>query len=384
MPYQIKTLIRQMINILLKMMPCKLKDLLSLSKLIIRASIKLSTQKPRKMRTLTSPLIGIIANSTSLENREALIQELGEPENGFFNPLKFRYKALKGEIIPLDIQPNEILQSAGFNKAKKAMLKAVEYLVKQGAEVICFTASTKRLPGKSGKEIKKLYPNQIFSIGDNATIISFKCILEHFLTALDTEKDQLACIGAGFIGEQAISMFLNHGFKNITVLSEYSNDLPLPIKLIKKIDDLPRDIKLMTACTHKYQPELTNFKDFFNPYAKIIDVSVPPMISFELYQSLHLNNQRFDAGDFFLTGIKYDFPPEILGFPGESFWYGCFSEAIMLTLAYIDGYRLKSYDFFSINEKSQNIIRAYLKKEKAEIPFINFYEKTTETRKISL
>lgn len=330
------------------------------------------------------PLIGIIANSTSLKNREALIKELGEPEDGFFDPLRFKYKDLEGEIVPLDIQPNEILQSAGFNKAKKAMLKAVEYLVRRGAKVICFTASTKRLPGKSGKEIKKLYPNQIFSIGDNATIISFKFILEHFLAVLDKEKDHVACVGAGFIGDQAISIFLNHGFKNISVVSEYSNDLPPPIKVVERIEDLPQDIKLMTACTHKYQPDLKSFKDLFAPFAKIIDVSVPPMISLELYQSLHLGNQRFDAGDFFLDGISYDFPPGILSFPEEGFWYGCFAETVMLTLAHLDGYRLNSYDFFSINEKSQKLINAYLKKEKAQIPFINFFDSTTQIRKIEM
>lgn len=359
----------------------------ALSKEIIKANLKSQTKAGGKMKkngSLTKPVIGIIANSTSLKNREDLIKELGEPENGFFKPLKFTYRDLEGEIIPLDIQPNEILQTAGFKKSKKAMLKAVNYLVERGAKVICFTASTKRLPGKSGKEIKKLYPEQIFSIGDNATIISFKFILEQLLASLDKENDHVACVGAGFIGEQAIASFIDQGFKNISVVSKYANNLPASVKVLDEIKQLPSDIKLMAACSHKYQPDVSCFKYLFTPRAFIIDVSVPPMVGLELYQSLHLGTRRFDAGDFFLKNINYEFPPETLGFPEKGFWFGCFSEAIMLTLAHVHGLNLESYDFFSINEKSQKLLYSYLKKEKVQIPFINFFDSTASIRRVSL
>lgn len=351
----------------------------------IKAIIKKYTKKKEIMSTLTEKnLIGIIANSSSPKNRELLVRGLGPPKNGIFNPLKFTYGHLKGEIIPLDVQPNEILHSAGFFQAKQAAFRAVDYLVEQGAKIICFTASTKRLPGKEGKEIKNLYPEHIFSLGDNATIISFKFILEHFLAALDKEEDEIACVGAGFIGNEAINSFLNNGFKKINVVSKYLNNLPPIVKIVNLVEQLPKNLKLMASCSHKYKPDLNSFKDLFAKKATIIDVSVPPMVNLKLYKSLPQEVERLDAGDFYLDGIDYDFDPKILGFPEKAYWYGCFTEAVILALAHSDGHDLSHYNFFAINQNNQELINGYLKRERLCIPFINFFEPKKEIRKICL
>lgn len=336
------------------------------------------------MRTLkTKPLIGIIANSTSPSNRDDLINELGPPKDGLFNPLRFSYKDFKGEIIPIDIQPNDVLQTAGFFRAKAAMFKAVEYLVSQGAEVICFTASTKRLAGKSGKDIKKLYPNQTFTIGDNATIISFQVIMEDLFSGLNKEKDKVVCVGDGYIGGMAMHNFLKHGFKKIYLVSEQIDKYQSSVKVVNTLEKLPKDIKLMASCSHKYQPVKESFETKFTPFATIVEVAVPPMVGYELFQNLNHGIERLDAGDFFLPHIDYHFSPQILGFPEKGFWYGCFTEAVMLTLAHYDGYDTNSHDFFSINGLNAFIITQYLKKEEVYIPFINFYSPKV-TKRIKL
>lgn len=336
------------------------------------------------MRSLKieKPLIGIIANSTSPQNREELRKELGEPENGFFSSLKFTYRDLEGEIVPLDIQPNEILQTAGFHKAKTAAFKAVDYLVSRGAKVICFTASTKRLPGKFGKAIKKLYPDIIFTIGDNTTMISFDFILERFLAQLDKENDHVACVGAGFIGEQAINSFIKLGFKNISLVSEYLKGLPDAVKIVDSLEKLPKNIVLMASCSHKYQPDVNSFKHLFAQHAVIIEVSVPPMVDSEIYQSLAASVLRFDAGDFYLNKVDYAFSPKILNFPEKAFWYGCFTEAVMLTLAHLDGHKLQDYNFFKINQANKDLLALYLIKENAYVPLINFFEAQGDIKKV--
>lgn len=327
------------------------------------------------MRTLTTlPLMGIIANPTSLENRADLIKELGEPHDGYLNPLKFSFKEFAGEIVPLDIQPNEILSVAGFEKGKKAMFKAVEYLVGRGAKIICFTASTKRLSGKFGQEVKKLYPDVIFTIGDNATMISFVAILDHFLTTMNQEKDIVVCVGAGFLGNQAIKEFLRHEFKNIILLSEQKiNCFPEGITVVNSLEKLPGNIKLLAACSHKYELDPPVFKKLFAPSAVIVDVCVPPLVKLNTYQVLPKDVRRYDAGDFFLPSIEYSFEPKILNFPEAGFWYGCFTELVMLNLALRDGYDLSAYNFFEINQKNYDLLKIYLKRERVYIPFINFY-----------
>lgn len=325
-------------------------------------------------QTISTPLIGIIANSTSLVNRQDLVEELGEPHNGFFNSLKFKFKDMLGEIVPLDIQPNDILEKTGFETGKKAMFYAVKYLVEAGAKVICFTASTKRLPGKLGQEIKKLYPEIIFTIGDNSTMISFIALMNHFLSKLDKENDAVACLGAGFLGEQAVGTFLKHGFKKVTLLSEQRVDcFPPGISVINSLENLPRDLKFLAGCSHKYQINPKTFSTLFAELAVIVDVCVPPVVNFDVYKALPLGVSRYDAGDFYLRDVKYQFKPSILRFPEPHFWYGCFTEAVMLNMAYQDGCKLSNYNFFEINSQNKELINGYLKKEDVLVPVINFF-----------
>lgn len=316
------------------------------------------------------PLIGIIANPRSLENRKDLIEELGPPKDGLFNPLKFTYKEFEGEIIPIDVQPNDVLKSSHFFKAKEAMFKAVDYFVKKGSEIICFTASTKRLSGKNGQDVKKLYPKHTFTIGDNATLISFNLVLEEILSGLDKERDEVVCVGNGFIGGMVMYNFLKHGFKNISLVSE---QYPKLTKVFDKVEKLPKNIKFMASCSHKYAPDKKKFSQLFTPSATILEVAVPPMVTLDLFNSLHGVN-KIDAGDFILKDLEHDFSHEILGFPKKGYWFGCFTEAIMLALAHYEGYPTNTHNFFSINEQNRALLMHYLEKEKVKIPLVNFFD----------
>lgn len=325
-------------------------------------------------KIINQPLIGIIANTTSLNNRFDLVQELGEPHNGFFNSLKFNFQNMIGEIVPLDIQPNSILEKTGFKIARQAMFRAVKYLVDRGAKIICFTASTKRLAGKFGQEVKKMYPEIIFTIGDNSTMISFTALMNYFLSDLDKEKDVVVCLGAGFLGEQAVRTFIKHGFKKIVLLSEQKIDyFPPEVSVIDCLTKLPNNLKFLAGCSHKYEIDPQSFKNLFANSATIVDVCVPPVVNLEVYKALPKEVKRYDAGDFYLSDINYEFKPEILKFPGPHFWYGCFTEAVMLNLAYQDGYSFLNDNFFEINSKNRILLDAYLRREQVLVPLINFF-----------
>lgn len=330
-------------------------------------------KKPLSSSSL-QPVIGIIANSTSPANRDDLIAELGQPRNGFFNPLKFSFKELRGEIIPLDIQPNEILEREGMARAKAYMFRAVDYLVSRGVQVICFTASTKRLPGKFGQEVKKLYPNIIFSIGDNVTMISYLTLLDYFLTKLDVETDQLACLGAGFLGVNTMEHLIKNKCRHINLVSEQKlYALKSNVSVVKDISELPSNIKLFMSCSHKYQLDAEILSARLASEAVILDAAVPPGISYDVFQKLPTGIRRFDVGDFFLEDISYDFPAKILNFPAIGFWFGCWTEAVILAIAKLSGLDLMPYNFFEVNQTNQTVLEPFLRQEKVAIPLINFY-----------
>ena len=321
-----------------------------------------------------SALIGIIANCTSQPNRVDLVDELGEPMNGFFPPLKFTYKDSTGEIIPLDLQPNEVLTPEGTNRGKLAMFSAVEYLVSSGAKVICFTASTKRLPGRLGQELKNMYPDITFSIGDNATTVSCLSTFSHFLSDnFDKANDQVVVMGVGFLGIKSVEYLIRNGCQNITVLTEQKNCFPQGVSVVNSFKELLGQIKIFISCSHKYEIDPLSFRELLRPDAIILDVAVPPGIGYETYVSLSKTVSRFDIGDLFLTDIKYSFPPQILSFPGIGFWYGCFGEAVMLEIVRQAGEDLSNYNFFEVSQANQDLVTKYLRHEQVTVPLINFF-----------
>lgn len=322
--------------------------------------------------------IGIIANGISLENRAELKEELGEPNNGFFNPLNFSYKYLSGAVIPLDILPHEIMTLEGTKRARKALLGAVESLVDSGAKVVCLAAATKRLAGKRGQLLKDLYPDVVFTIGDNTTTLSLTRLIYHSLQELKfkKEKDFVFCLGSGFLGNSSVEFLLKNDYRNVIVLSEFQQNFPPEVKVIKSLEELNKPIKLMLSCTHKYELPLGSL-DFLEKESWIIDVAVPSGVGKELFNSLKKEKgvTRFDGGDFYLEDIKYDFSPHILNFPMKEVWYGCFTETVILAILIKQGVKLKGFDFFQINENNQKLLKTFLKEEKMKIPLINFYEK---------
>ncbi len=317
--------------------------------------------------------IGIIANSTSLQNRQDLKDYLGDPQDGFFKPLEFKYQGVPGGIIPLDIQPQDILTVAGSKRARMALLKAVDYLVQKGAKVICLAASTKRLAGKDGELIKNKYPDIIFTIGDNATNLSFELLLRWVAIELD-RTIPVFCLGGGFLGEQAVAILLEEGFKDITVLSEHISGFSGKINIIRSLEEISHnDYQFMISCTHKYNLQSVGF---LTPNSKTIEVAVPPGINPQLF----LNGMiRYDAGDYFLDHIEYDFSPNILSLPNKNLWYGCFTEAVLLSLAYDQGMPLSEHNFFQINLKNKELVSMLIKKHKIKVPLINFYNPEQKT-----
>ncbi|MFA5131684.1 MAG: hypothetical protein WC467_04740 [Patescibacteria group bacterium] len=327
------------------------------------------------MSTLKKIQIGIIANSTSASNREELIAELGPPENGFFGPLEATYGDLNIAIIPLDIQPNDPTTIEGNKKGRAALPGAVEYLIHRGAEIIDFAASTKRLPANNGREMKEKYPDTVFTIGDNATSISLLSVIANSYQNLrfDPKSGSAACMGDGFMGRTALNFMLEKKCENLVLISRHGNNLPSAVRRVEKVDNINPGTQMFFSCAHNHLVEPEAFRRLLDPASIIIDVAAPFGISQAVYSELPKTVELFHAGSFFLEKIKYQFPPNILSFPLVGFWYGCFTEAVMLMLAKQDGIDLRPYNFFGVNSDSSRLLYRYLQQEEVMVPLINFY-----------
>ena len=326
------------------------------------------------MSTLKNNLdLVIMANPVSPANKADLIKTIGSPPNSFFlKPLPFISEEIRGEVIPLNFLPGDILTSSGLEMAIRELMAALVYANSRKAQVIALTASTKRLGGRNGERITALYPDIILTIGDNGTAISFLRLIEHFLSSISSE-DTIAVMGAGYLGELAIEHLLDSGYKNVFVLTEQRLEhFQNKIRRVKTLEELPADIKMFISCTykHKISPEI--FREKITPDAIILDVSVPPGIKQDVFEALPKSVTRLDAGDFLLEGIRYDFPPRLLCFPTKQFFYGCFAEATMLSLAMQDE-NITNLNFLGINEDATKLVKKYLEAEKASIPLINFF-----------
>jgi len=78
-------------------------------------------------------------------------------------------KGVAARVRGIYVTAEEMLTKEGRKKAKQQFIAATEWAERRGARVILLAASTKRLFGRDGAELKKRFPHLLFTIGDNGT-----------------------------------------------------------------------------------------------------------------------------------------------------------------------------------------------------------------------
>jgi hypothetical protein len=109
----------------------------------------------QEMAKTKKPIVSMISNCISVDNRNINKERCGYLTTGVLNPFEFSYKEHHGIIPALDIVPEEIFTSFGMKKAQDYFIKAVEYSIEAGAKVILLAASTKRLFGNGCKNMRQ-------------------------------------------------------------------------------------------------------------------------------------------------------------------------------------------------------------------------------------
>ena len=123
---------------------------------------------------------------------------LGLPfQESFYKPLFLQFdNETIGSIVFLDIIPDDCIQKNGIIKARKQFLNALKYSIdKLNIKIILLAASTKRLFGKdielkvnwngnlddSGFTLQELYPDILFTNGDNGTALILEMEIDKIL-----------------------------------------------------------------------------------------------------------------------------------------------------------------------------------------------------------
>jgi len=152
---------------------------------IWRAAVAICDWRTHLRKIKRQPIVDVvfIANMRSDKDRRRNIGKW-RPRDGHFNGMRYWFNGIGCRIRVLDVTPEDLIINNGRKKGKESFLKATVWAQEHGAKVVLLAAGTKRFFG-DGTNLKKMFPNLVFTIGDNGT---FLLLQEETLRALKSAK----------------------------------------------------------------------------------------------------------------------------------------------------------------------------------------------------
>lgn len=306
------------------------------------------------------------------------------PEFGHFNGPRYYLNGISGRTRAIYSLSEDIVHLHSSLRAKEQCVAAIEHAQEKGAKVILLAASTKRLFGIDGAEIKDMFPGLLFTIGDNGT---FYLLLSETLRAfnksgLESGKSRICVIGPyGFLGELMVQYLTERGYDVIGVgpsksrldkmRKKYGIDVADSFENVGKVD-------AVVACTHSSQVRLTT--DSVEMLRKngrkllVVDVSEPSNLTEEEYMKCSDVVIRQDAGNGYSKKLKY-----VLGFItykmfrlSRGITFGCFMEALVWYSAIKDdpnNESLRTVNLFNFSQENMDLIASLFSRYKVNIPY---------------
>jgi predicted amino acid dehydrogenase len=336
----------------------------------------------RRLRKVKSLDVVCVTNMRDDTDRKLFLGRY-EPSMGHYNGPRFYLHGVSG-ITRAICSTSEDIQHANTSlRAKEQCISAIEYCQEKGAKIVLLAASTKRLFGLHGEEIKEMFPGLLFTLGDNGT---FFLLLSEALRAfnkagLSPGNSRICVIGPyGLLGELMVKHLIAKGFSVVGLGSSQSRLEKMRkmynIEISTSYEDLGL-VDAVVACTHSSVVRLTqeriNLIRRVDRKLLVIDVSEPSNLTKEEYKKCKGSVIRQDAGNGYSPGLKY-----VLGAITYKMFrltrgvtFGCFMEALVWQLAIKDNpsdVSFKSLDLFSINDENMEIISKLFAKYDVRIP----------------
>ncbi len=321
------------------------------------------------------------------------------PKQGHFNGPRYWINGVAGRTRALDIVTEDLRTSQGRRKAQKHFINATQWAKDHGAKVILLAASTKRFFGENGNQIKELFPNLIFTIGDNGTSLLLK---EETTRALEMANLEPGCcrigiLGSyGFLGEMMVQTLTEKGYDiigagpNISALerisSRYEIDTCQTFIGMGKVD-------AVVACTHSEKICLNeeNIELIRKSGRKllVIDVAEPANFKYREFQKCRDVVIRQDTGNAYSSNLKYVLGP--ISYKmfrlTKGVTFGCFAEALSIAskIKQIEGgENIKEIDWMRVNEENMTVIAEVFKQDGFTLPSPRCFGKPVKSFDLNL
>ncbi|MGR5149499.1 hypothetical protein ACQKP8_23505 [Photobacterium alginatilyticum] len=275
-----------------------------------------------------------------------------------------------GQLCGFNFTAEEMYSREGRKQAKLAFVEAVKWAQQQGAKVVLLAASTKRLFGHEGTELKKMFPDMLFTIGDNGTAHLLCSDVDRGLnnTSFTNQSPRILVIGAYGILGSAVCRHLHkqqHDFigfgANPVWLEKFAKETNYPT-----VNDLSEvgEVDMVVACTHGAESRLTvNTIEQLrrrNRKLLVVDVAEPANLERNVYAQCSDRVIRQDAGNAYSQDLHY-----VLGalsykslMLSRGTIFGCFAEAMALYHAIYqnNNAELRNRDWFDVSASNQAVI----------------------------
>jgi len=288
------------------------------------------------------------------------------------NGLRFSLGSSLGRYVLINQSAKDIDRDK--TEARILSRRAIEGAVTNGAKVVLFAASLKRIfSSEELREFRWEFPGVTFTLGDNGTVWSLLCEVFRAVEELGLNSDSKILITGpnGLLGSVVRFILEKHGYSNLILASAYGEN---PFEQAVGVE-------LVIACSHRDRVRLTAdvLKKIAHPIrgVLVIDPCRPAaLVEREFLKCPPGVVKRRDAGNTYNPRIRYIFPlgAEVilrqLGL-SNSRLLGCFSEAI--ALAGEKRGDLEGIDFLSVNCGALGLIERVFPQKGFEVsPPTNF------------
>lgn len=285
------------------------------------------------------------------------------PRLGHANGPRMHLNGVAGRVRGIFVTAEEMMTKEGRRLAKQQFIAATAWAERKGAKVVLLAASTKRLFGRDGHELKQRFPNLLFTIGDNGTANMLHQDIIRALTAsaLRPVGSRILVIGPyGILGTCVTRELTLAGYDvvgygaNEHALAEIAAEFGIPVA--SRIQDIGR-VDAVVACTHsataKLRPADIDSLRRSGRKLLVVDVAEPANLDIDAYAACRDVVVRQDAGNAWSEGLQYVLGPlswsKLMLNRGVVF--GCFAEAMSLYHAIHHRHRaaLAERDWFQVD-----------------------------------
>ena len=276
------------------------------------------------------------------ETDRRLYLGLWRPRYGHFNGPRYWVNGIAGRTRALDIVTDDLRTCEGRRKAKEYFISATQWAKDNGAKVVLLAAGTKRFFGENGVRLKELFPDLIFTIGDNGTMLLLKAEVVSALkeARLVAGYCRIGVLGPyGFLGEMMVQVLKEQGYDvvgagpNLSALGMIKKGYG--IQICQTFAEMGK-VDAVVACVHSEKIRLNaeNIELIRYPDKKllVVDVAEPSNLRRSEYLKCQDKVVRQDAGNAYNPKLKY-----VLGAISYKMFrltrgvtFGCFAEALSI------------------------------------------------------